>query len=133
MFTILDLFGLLGGVFEVFYITAGLFVAIFSDRFLNFTILSNLYHVDTTTCQRDHDNKFSNINQIGVSLNLYPNRFQEHKSSENDDNYEAKNNDANLEISFINTERKEYKDCLINKAKTNIINRRLYNYKASDL
>ena len=48
VFAILDLLGLLGGVLEVFSIFAGTFVAIFADRLLNYSILSNLYQVDTT-------------------------------------------------------------------------------------
>ena len=133
VFTILDLFGLLGGIFEVFSISAGLLVAIFSDRLLNYTILSNLYHVDTTKWQKDHKNKFSNINQIGLSSNLDHNRFQEQKSSECNENYEVENNGERLAISSIHTERINYKDSLINKARINIKNRRLYNYKASDV
>ena len=132
VFTILDLFGLLGGVLEILSIAGGLFVAVFADRLVNYTILSNLYHVDTTEYQTDHHNEFSNDCKITPFSYSDHHRSRESRLDENKENYEAENHDENLAISPIHNKRNQYKDSLIDKAKTNIMNRRQYNYKASD-
>ena len=133
-FTILDLFGLIGGIVEVLLISGGLFVAIFADRLLNYTILTNLYHVDTTTSQKDYNNKFMNSkDRVEPFFNSDSCRSQEHKSDEIDANFEAQNNSSNLIKRLTQTERNQYKNSLISKAKTNIMNRRLYNYETSDM
>ena len=45
VFSILDLTGLLGGVFELFEILGAIFVSYFTQRFLTFSLLSRLYQV----------------------------------------------------------------------------------------
>ena len=132
VFAILDLLGLLGGVLEVFSIFAGIFVAIFADRLLNYSILSNLYQVDTTKWQQDYRNEFNDINQVELNSSSNLNRHEEYKSGEFDENPETLNNRASQPTTAINAQTKLHKDRLIDKAKTNMKNRRLYNYKASD-
>ena len=46
MFSLFDLFGNLGGVFEILTIFGGMFVSVFADRFFNYSIVSSLYHID---------------------------------------------------------------------------------------
>ena len=66
---------------------------------------------------------------------INPNSFrsQEHKSVEIDENFEDEKNEESLVRKPTHAEKKEYKDSLINKARKNIINRRLYNYNTSDM
>ena len=118
VFTILDLFGLIGGILEVLSISGGLFVAIFADRLLNYTILANLYHVDTTTSQKDYNNKFMNSkDRVEPFFNPDSCRSQEHKSGEIDENFEAQKNSSHLIKRPTRTERNQYKNSLISKAK----------------
>ena len=81
VFTFLDLLGVLGGVYGIFCIFGGYFVAVFADRLLNYSILSHLYHIDTIECQKDHNNEFNDMNRIDQVLNASTDRIDEHKSA----------------------------------------------------
>ena len=46
MFSLFDLFGNLGGVFEILTIFGSMFVGIFVEIFFNYSIVSSLDHID---------------------------------------------------------------------------------------
>ena len=46
VFSLLDVFGNIGGVFEILKIIGGILVGSFAERFFNYSIISNLYQVD---------------------------------------------------------------------------------------
>ena len=137
VFTFLDLLGVLGGIFGILSMFGGFFVSIFADKMVNYSILSKLYQVDTVKCQKDHGRDLSSSNKIQVSLNSN-NGMQESKSVEIELNnqgnhYGVENNGISSVVKPIYTQRYDYRASLAKKANDNITNRRLYNYKATDM
>ena len=137
VFTFLDLLGVLGGIFGILSMFGGFFVSIFADKMANYSILSQLYQVDTVKCQHDHGRDFISSNQIQVSLNSN-NGILESKSVEIELNnqgnhYGVENNGIGSPAKPIYTQRYGYRTSLAKKANDSITNRRLYDYKATDM
>ena len=129
VFTFLDLIGTLGGIFEIFSIIGGILVAIFSEKMFYYSVLSNLYQVDTIDCQKDHvQDNFDNSNRCCTSINLNQRRLQESKSIDQIENSVCSIPD-NAEIN----QKGITKNRLIEKARLNMHNRRVYNYNTSDI
>ena len=47
VFSVLELFGSLGGLLEIFIIVGGFFVGTLSSKLFNYSVIQSLYHVDT--------------------------------------------------------------------------------------
>ena len=58
VFSFFDLFGQLGGVFELMCISMGLLVGLFSKNVLLFSMFKRLYHTQTQNIQNDNDQDF---------------------------------------------------------------------------
>ena len=106
VFRFVDLFGIIGGTSEIFFIFGGFFVTMFSNRLSNYSILTKLYHVDTISWQKDHEKCFNDLNLIKASLNSNFNKFQENRSVQKDQNYdEGENNCSNIAVNSIHSEK----------------------------
>ena len=138
VFTFLDLLGVLGGIFGILSMFGGFFVSIFEDKMVNYSILSKLYQVDTMKCQKNHGEDLSSSKHIQETMNRYTNTIQESKSVEiqlnnQRNHYEIDNNGMSSVVKPIYTQRYDYRESLAKKANDSITNRRLYNYKATDM
>jgi len=58
VFSFFDLFGQLGGVFELMCISMGLLVGLFSKNVLLFSMFKRLYHTQSHNIQNDNDQDF---------------------------------------------------------------------------
>jgi len=61
VFSFLDLFGQLGGVFELMCIWMGLIVRFFSKNVFLFSIFKRLYHTERESDQNDNDKESSDV------------------------------------------------------------------------
>ena len=132
VFSLLDLFGNLGGLSEICTIIGGLFVGIFADRFFNYSIISSLYQIDPSRYNYEmkdpnHDN---GINLSINDLNDMPENF---KAEEN--KHEREINKRNI-LAFTSEpdqhDKVETKEELQDIATVSMSNRRLYNYNWKD-
>ena len=78
VFSFFDLFGLLGGIFELLSISLGLIVGIFSKHTFLFSIFKRLYQ---TNIQNNHEKYQNSIDKDRFSNNLSITPFEECKSN----------------------------------------------------
>ena len=73
VFSVLELIGSLGGLFEIFSIIGGLFAGVFTKMLFNYSIIQSLYHVDTLSSKSQMDQdltpKAEMFNETGKQLN----------------------------------------------------------------
>ena len=79
VFSFFDLFGLLGGIFELLSISLGLIVGIFSKHTFLFSIFKRLYH---TNIQNNNEKYQNSTDKDRFSNNLSITPFEEHKSNQ---------------------------------------------------
>ena len=147
VFSLLDLFGNLGGLFEVLFILGGLTVGSFIDKLFHYSIISSFYQVDPLPKDEKllPDESLINDNYEKSKIDAYKNNqaitkvynynqsnglIEEDKSFDNRENqgYDTrKTNSQILSYSSINSRSK-----LMSKAKNSLLNRRFYNYSISD-
>ena len=132
VFTLLDLLGILGGIFGALTAGGGLIINIISDRLFHYSILSDLYQVDTMKCQIDHQNSLPDrIKKNNTKFNNQ--KIEEEKSKTaiasiiNDRLASHRFYQASLNL------RNGYKNDFIRKAHQSIEHRKAYNYKTKDM
>ena len=132
VFSLLDLFGNLGGLSEVCTIIGGLFVGIFADRLFNYSIISSLYQIDPS--RHNFDKKNSNDENRENRSNNYSNVIpEEHKAGENvNERGYQKRNILAFSSNPEQHDRIETKEELQDMAKISMSNRRLYSYNLID-
>ena len=132
VFSLLDLFGNLGGLSEVCTIIGGLFVGIFADRLFNYSIISSLYQIDPS--RHNFDKKNSNDENRENRSNNYSNVIpEERKAGENvNERGYQKRNILAFSSNPEQHDRIETKEELQDMAKISMSNRRLYSYNLID-
>ena len=135
VFTLLDLLGLIGGVFEIFSIIGGILVYTFADRIFHYSILSNLYQVDTERCQKDHKTEVCKRIQSLKFVDSNRHKIQESKQIELSNNVSEHitSNINYLKDEFDKDQSNHPNNKLLDQVKWNIHGRRIYNYKTSDI
>ena len=139
VFSILDLFGNVGGVFGIFTIFGSYFVGVFASRFFNYSIISNFYQIDTSykfekyhSNNRIFDHPSENYSlEDSKTINIPEGIREEIKIAEQTEIVQ----NQNLEISprILNQyEKMESKKDLQNKAKQSMSDRRRYHYNCMD-
>ena len=132
VFTILDLLGSLGGMFEILSIFGGVVVSTLTSKLFNYSILTTLYQVDTS--KHKEETLKARINQIA------PMPDKRYKKRNEESKYPTPLNGANSyenssisprELNFFQNDRS--KQNLVSKARGSMKNRRLYSYNTTDL
>ena len=133
VFTLLDLLGNLGGIFEVLSVSGSIIVAIFSNKMFYFSIFSSLYQVDMMKCQIDHQTNSKHKDRSPTDVNLTIHKSEECKSIDlvRNSMQESHKEDSYCEPTLES--RTDFKQNIFDKVKANIENRRLYNYKTADV
>ena len=132
VFTILDVLGSLGGMFEILSIIGGVFVSTLTSKLFNYSVLTSLYQVDTSK----HKEELSKTqrNQITPMPDKSHKKLHEeskHRTTINETNwYENSTISPRENILFQNSKSKQN---LVSKARESIKNRRLYSYNTTDL
>lgn len=124
IFSVLDMFGNLGGVFEILSLIGELCVGIFAERLFNYSIVSTFYQVDTAGKEKERA-KESSFDAIPV-----PQDENMHEEFKNDDIF----NNAKVMDSDTDTRSKPLYSRAELKAlaKQSMENRRFYNYSIGD-
>ena len=128
VFSVLELFGSLGGLLEIFIIVGGFFVGTLSSKLFNYSVIQSLYHVDTLgskgkaskTVLWNNTDKWLNSAEIGIN--------EEKSIRRHETTTLPKMSDQNLMLSNYNN----YEEMLKNSAKNSMLHRRSYNYSVGD-
>ena len=133
VFTFLDLLGNLGGIFEVLSVLGSIFVTTFSKKLFQYSILSSLYQVDMMRCQLDHKDESNNFKNKSSVVNLTMQKSEDSKSIDlvNNPIRESSKQDPYYEHTLETIT--DFNQSLFDAVRMNIENRRLYNYKTTDL
>ena len=132
VFTILDVLGSLGGMFEILSIIGGVFVSTLTSKLFNYSILTSLYQVDTSKHNKDNWNKRKNqIVPLPDKSNKKLHEESKHPAPIDETNcYENSSNSARELNSYQNSWLKQ---SFISKARESMKNRRVYSYNTTDL
>ncbi|CAI2377012.1 unnamed protein product [Moneuplotes crassus] len=71
VFSFMEAFGNIGGLFEIIEIAGGFFVGVFSGRMFLFTILSHLYQIEAPDDREEINHRSKSIRMTGTSLDIY--------------------------------------------------------------
>jgi hypothetical protein len=126
VFTLFDMFGMLGGIFEILSKFGMYFVSLFSVKLLNNILFSKLYQIRVDKAPsfqlntRNHGNKL-----LEKSFNTEMNKYEENKTSLNISH--TGNESEVLDICSQNNEE------LLENVKKELINRRQYSYSFKNI
>ena len=134
VFNFLDLIGVIGGAFEVLSAFGGLIVFIFSSKFFYYSILSNLYQVDTMDCQKYHTSKLNYRNRSkGIKSLKRLNHNSNHSVTPIDDS-EVNYSNINISARSLNTNKRDrFINNMISKTQDSMHSRRVYNFNSKDI
>ena len=138
VFTYLDLLGSLGGIYEIISLLGYVFVSSTTCTAFYYSILPKLYQIDTLGCQKDHGKALHNYqndlnisnNNLDISHNMEVIKHEEDKVSVSSHQISITNYNTHRELN-PNKEEK-FRTSLIERARKNMKNRMVYNYKISD-
>ena len=123
VYSILDYLGDFGGIYEILVTLEYIIVTIFTSTSFHYSILPEIYQVDTLGCQIDHESnekrRITQSMQQSMSLNRTQNEESKHCNSITEHQFE------------VNREN-ENENELIKKAHKNMQNRKSYNYTFTD-
>lgn len=136
VFSILELFGNLGGIFEIFRILGGLLVGSIAQKIFNYSIICSLYQVDTDMSNylkgpNSEDIKKETENDVSRNWSINFAAIKEENKVVN-----LRTPDAEVKRTCMNNETIQNlgttRDTLKKQAKVSLIHRRMYNYSISD-
>ena len=129
-FSILELFGTLGGLAEILTIVGGLFVGIFANRYFNYSIITSLYQIDPSsyTVIKKDSNRVNEIHYVDNDSN----EIQESSKAQDSMNQTKFKNNQHFSLISEMYDKSETKRELEGMAKSSMTSRRLYSYKLMD-
>ena len=99
VYTFMDLVGSIGGVYGLLSIIGYAFVSVFLEVNFNYSILSNLYQIDTMECQIDHDEISKSFHPENTQNTQVKSRYEEDKGSDFVEEIDHKNQ-STISVSF---------------------------------
>ena len=125
-FSILELFGTLGGLAEILTIVGGLFVGIFANRYFNYSIITSLYQIDPSsyTVIKKDSNRVNEIHYVDNDSN----EIQESSKAQDSMNQTKFKNNQHFSLISEMYDKSETKRELEGMAKSSMTSRRLYSF-----
>lgn len=139
VFSFLDLFGNLGGVFEIFSMFGGYIVAIFASRYFNYSIISSLYQIDASckaggqgSDNRSYENPSDHLSSDDSKDEDVPDDLREEIKVANERRTAQDKNAMPTPSNSDQHDKIETKKELERKAKQSMSDRRRYHYNCLD-